>query len=44
MITKYEALKRLMYETPNQQKCFTKQNVIDESITFIKYSEIRYGS
>lgn len=41
MITKEEALKRLIFEKPNQQICFTKQNVIDESITFIKYSEIR---
>lgn len=36
MITKDEALKRLVYEKPNQQICFTNQSVLDESVTFIK--------
>ena len=39
-MTKEEALKRLIFEKPNQQICFTNQAVIDRCITFIDYKEL----
>lgn len=39
-MTKEEALKRLIYEKPNQQLCFTNQEAIDKCITFIKSKEL----
>jgi hypothetical protein len=33
-ITKEEALRRLLYEKPNDQICFRTQNIIDECLTF----------
>ena len=39
-MTKEEALKRLIFEKPNQQICFTNQEVIDRCITFIDYKEL----
>ena len=35
-MTKEEALKRLIFEKPNQQLCFTSQTAIDSSISFIE--------
>ena len=39
-MTKEEAWKRLIFEKPNQQICFTNQAVIDRCITFIDYKEL----
>ena len=39
-MTKEEALKRLIYEKPNQQLCFTNQRAIDSCISFIEYQEL----
>ena len=39
-ITKDEALKRLLYEKPNDQICFRTQEVIDSCLTFIKSIEL----
>lgn len=39
-MTKDEALKRLIYEKPNQQLCFTNQRVIDTCISFIESKEL----
>lgn len=39
-MTKEEALKRLIYEKPNQQLCFTNQRVIDTCISFIESKEL----
>lgn len=41
-MTKEEALKRLKFEKPNQQLCFTNQSVIDKCITFLAYKELKY--
>lgn len=40
-MTKEEALKRLKFEKPNQQLCFTNQYVIERSITFIEYKDLK---
>lgn len=39
-MTKEEALKRLIYEKPNQQLCFTNQRAIDTCISFIESKEL----
>lgn len=39
-MNKEEALKRLIYEKPNQQLCFTNQTVIDRCVTFIEYNQL----
>ena len=39
-MTKEEALKRLVFEKPNQQLCFTNQVTIDECVTFINSKEL----
>ena len=39
-MTKEEALKRLIFEKPNQQLCFTNQRAIDSSISFIEFKEL----
>lgn len=39
-MTKEEALKRLRFEKPNQQLCFTNQLAINQSIAFIEYREL----
>lgn len=39
-MTKEEALKRLIFEKPNQQLCFTNQRAIDSCITFIESKEL----
>lgn len=39
-MTKEEALKRLIFEKPNQQLCFTNQRVIDTCISFIESKEL----
>lgn len=39
-MTKEEALKRLMFEKPNQQICFTNQQAIDQCVRFVEYNEI----
>lgn len=39
-MTKEEALKRLIFEKPNQQLCFTNQRAIDSCISFIEYKEL----
>ncbi|GHV03422.1 hypothetical protein AGMMS50229_02530 [Campylobacterota bacterium] len=40
MISKDEALKRLMYDKPNSQYCFRTQSVIDRYLKFVKSEEI----
>lgn len=39
-MTKEETLKRLIFEKPNQQLCFTNQRVIDDCIFFIESREL----
>jgi hypothetical protein len=39
-MTKEEALKRLMFEKPNQQFCFSNQQVIDTCVRFLEYKQI----
>lgn len=39
-MTKEEALKRLIFEKPNQQLCFTNQRAIDCCISFIESKEL----
>lgn len=39
-MTKEEALKRLIYEKPNHQLCFTNQRVIDSCVKFVEYTEL----
>ena len=39
-MTKEEALKRLIFEKPNQQLCFTNQVTIDKCVTFINSKEL----
>lgn len=39
-MTKEEALKRLIFEKPNQQLCFTNQTAIDCCISFIESEEL----
>ncbi|MDO5130249.1 MAG: DUF3990 domain-containing protein [Prevotellaceae bacterium] len=39
-MTKEEALKRLVFEKPNQQLCFTNQVTIDKCVTFINSKEL----
>lgn len=39
-MTKEEALKRLIYEKPNQQLCFTNHRAIDSCISFIESKEL----
>lgn len=39
-MTKEEALKRLIFEKPNQQLCFTNQRAIDSCISFIESKEL----
>lgn len=39
-MTKEEALKRLIFEKPNQQLCFTNQRAIDSCISFIESEEL----
>lgn len=39
-MSKEEALKRLIFEKPNHQLCFTNQSVIDRCITFIESKEL----
>ncbi len=39
-MSKEEALKRLIYEKPNQQMCFVSQRAIDSCLTFIDYKEL----
>lgn len=39
-MNKEEALKRLIYEKPNQQLCFTNQTVIDKCVKFIEYNQL----
>lgn len=39
-MTKEEALKRLIFEKPNQQLCFTNQEAINSCVTFIESKEI----
>lgn len=39
-MAKEEALKRLSFERPNHQLCFTSQEVIDRFVTFIEYKEL----
>lgn len=40
MISKDECLRRLIYEKPNHQLCFTNQRTIDNCIKFIKSEEL----
>ena len=40
-MTKEEALKRLKFEKPNQQFCFTNQSVIDRCVKFLEYLELK---
>ena len=40
-MSKDEALKRLIFEKPNQQICFTSQRAIDSCITFIESKELQ---
>lgn len=39
-MSKEEALKRLIYEKPNHQLCFTNQSVIDRCVKFLGYKEL----
>ena len=39
-MTKEEALKRLVFQKPNQQLCFTNQVTIDKCVTFINSKEL----
>ena len=39
-MTKDEALKRLIFEKPNQQLCFTNQRAIDRSIDFVASQQL----
>ena len=39
-MTKEEALKRLIFEKPNQQLCFTNQRAIDCCISFVDSKEL----
>lgn len=39
-MTKEEALKRLIFEKPNQQLCFTNQRAIDNCVSFIESKEL----
>lgn len=39
-MTKEEALKRLIFEKPDQQLCFTNQRAIDSCISFIESKEL----
>lgn len=39
-ITKDEALKRLLFEKPNDQLCFRTQEILDECLTFINSIEL----
>lgn len=39
-MTKDEALKRLVFEKPNQQLCFTNQKVIDCCVSYIESKEL----
>lgn len=39
-MSKDEALKRLVFEKPNQQICFINQTVIDQCVKFIDYKEL----
>lgn len=39
-MTKEEALKRLIFEKPNQQLCFTNQRTIDRSIDFVASQQL----
>ena len=39
-MTKEEALKRLVFEKPNQQLCFTNQVTIDKCVIFINSKEL----
>ena len=39
-MTKEEALKRFVFEKPNQQLCFTNQVTIDKCVTFINSKEL----
>ena len=40
-MTREEALKRLIFEKPNQQICFTNQSAIDRCVRFIESKEIK---
>ncbi len=39
-MSKEEALKRLIYEKPNQQMCFISQETIDNCLKFIDFKEL----
>lgn len=39
-MTKEEALKRLIFEKPNQQLCFTNQMAIDRCVKFVESKEV----
>ncbi len=39
-MTKEEALKRLVFEKPNQQFCFPNQQVIDACVRFLEHKQI----
>lgn len=39
-MSKEEALKRLIYEKPNQQMCFISQEAIDNCLKFIDFKEL----
>ncbi len=39
-MSREEALKRLIYEKPNQQICIISQSVIDRCVAFIGYEEL----
>ena len=40
-ITKDEALRNLLYETPNVQICLRSQELLDAELTYISSEEIR---
>lgn len=40
-MTKEEALKRLIFEKPNQQYCFVSQQALNKCVRFVDYIEIR---
>ena len=40
-MTKEEALKRLIFEKPNQQYCFVSQAAIDKCVRFVNHIEIK---
>lgn len=41
LMTREEALKRLIFEKPNHQLCFTNQSVIDRCLKFVESKELK---